>query len=317
MHTTLSLISLFSVTFGGFLALGSLHYLRSWPQRRRMQCFILATPLLCLLIDISELCLLNAFSWNMLASFVLRLSMVLIALGALGLGLVRLALMAWFIARQQGGANAELQALTESLAQRLNIPCPRIVLCANDRPLALTYGLFRPTMVLSTWMLDTLDQGELEAVLAHELAHIARRDYLVTWLATILRDAFFYLPTSRIAYRQLQGEKELACDDLVVSATHRPLALASALARVWLHAVEPPRLACISTAQAIEGAGESLKGRIERLLALSESPHGTIQPRAGRLPTGIPTVTSLLMVQAVSTTLLLLVMGCGLMVLWG
>ena len=317
MHTTLSLISLFSVTFGSFLALGSLHYLHNWSQRRRMQCFILAAPLLCLLIDIGELCLLSAFSWNTLVSVVLRLSMVLIALGALGLGVVRLALMAWFIARQKGGANPDLQAITESLAQRLTTPCPRMLLCASDRPLALTYGLFRPTVLLSTWMLDTLDQREREAVLAHELEHVARRDYLVTWLATILRDAFFYLPTSWIAYRQLHGEKELACDDLVVSATHRPLALASALVKVWLHAVEPPRLARISTAQAIEGAGGSLKERIERLLALSESPNGTIQTRAGRLPIGIPTVTSLLMVQAVSTTLLLLVMGCGLMVLWG
>jgi beta-lactamase regulating signal transducer with metallopeptidase domain len=317
VHTTLSLISLFSVTFGSFLALGSLHYLRSWSQRRRIQCFILAAPLLCLIIDIGELCLLSAFSWNTLLSVVLRLSMVFIALGAFGLGLVRLALMARFIARQKGAADPELQALAESLAQRLDAPCPRVLLCASERPLALTYGLFRATMLLSTWMLDTLDQRELEAVLAHELAHIARRDYLVTWLATILRDAFFYLPTSRIAYRRLQAEKELACDDLVVSATQRPLALASALARVWLHAVEPPRLVCIGTAQTIEGAGESLKGRIERLLAHSASPASAIQPRAGRLPTGISTITSLLMVQAISTILLLLVMGCGSMVLFG
>ena len=317
MHTTLSLISLFGVTFGSFLALGSLRYLRRWPQRRRIQCFILAAPLLCLLIDIGELCLLSAFSWNTLLSFALLLAMALIALGALGLGLARLALMAWFVARQKGAADPELQALTESLAQRLNAPYPRVLLCVGNRPLALTYGLFRPTVLLSTWMLEALDRRELEAVLAHELEHIARRDYLVTWLATILRDAFFYLPTSRIAYRQLQGEKELACDDLVVSATRRPLALASALAKVWLYAVEPPRLARISTAQAIEGADESLKGRIERLLTLSGSPHSTIQPRAARFPTGISTVMSLLMVQAVSTMLMLLVMGCGSMVLFG
>lgn len=316
MHTTLSLISLFFVTCGNFLAQGLLHYLRSWSQRRRIQGFILAAPLLCLFIGIGELCM-RVFSWNTLVSLVLFLTMGLIALGAVGLGVVRLALMAWFITRQKGVANPELQALADRLAQQLNAPRPRVLLCASDRPLALTYGLFRPGMLLSTWMLDTLDQREREAVLAHELEHLARRDYLVTWLATILRDAFFYLPTSRIAYRQLQHEKELACDDLVVSATQRPLALASALAKVWLHAVEPPRLARSSTAQAIEGAGESLNGRIERLLAVPGPSQSMMQSRTGRLLPGISTVMFLLMVQAVSTMLMLFVMGCGSVVMLG
>ena len=93
-------------------------------------------------------------------------------------------------------------------------------------------------MLISTWMVDHLDQQELEAVLMHELVHVHRCDYLLNWIALLLRDAFFYLPTSRIAYRQLQHEKELACDDLVVQATKRPLALASALTKVWLHLVD-------------------------------------------------------------------------------
>lgn len=313
MHTTLSLLSLLFMAFGSLLALGSLRYISSWSQRRTIQCFILAAPLLCLIIDIGELCMLGALSWNTLVSFVLLLVMVLIALGALGLGLVRLALMTRFIARQQGATDPRLQALVERLAQRLNAPRPRVLLCMNQRPLALTCGLFRPTMVLSTGMLEMLDQGEREAVLAHELEHMARHDYLVTWLATVLRDAFFYLPTSRIAYRQLQDEKELACDDLVVCATHRPLALASALAKVWLHAVEPARPGRWSTAQSIEGAGTSLKGRIERLLTPSESADSTIQLRL----VGISTVMSLLMVQVLSTIFMLVVMGCGSMVFFG
>ena len=93
-------------------------------------------------------------------------------------------------------------------------------------------------MLLSTWMVDHLDQQELEAVLMHELVHVRRRDYLLNWVALLLRDAFFYLPTSRIAYRQLHYEKELASDDLVAQSTKRPLALASALTKVWLSLVD-------------------------------------------------------------------------------
>lgn len=313
MQTTLSLLGLLFMAFGSFLALDSLQHLRNWTQRRMIQCFMLAAPLLCLIIAIGTLCVLGARSWNTPVSFVL----LFIVLGALGLGLVRLALMARFIARQQGATDQRLQVLAERLAQRLHAPRPRVMLCSNECPLALTYGLFRPAILLSTGMLDLLDSREREAVLAHELEHIARRDYLVTWLATVLRDAFFYLPTSHIAYRQLQDEKELACDDLVVSATHRPLALASALAKVWLRAVEPPRLSRLSAAQYIEGAGASLKERIERLLALSGSPDSAIRPRPGRFPTGISTVMSLLTLQAASTIFMLVVMGCVSMVLFG
>src|SRR5439155_7584396 len=104
--------------------------------------------------------------------------------------------------------------------------------------------------------------------LAHELGHVARRDYLVIWLATVLRDAFCYLPTSWAAYRQLQREKELACDDLAVAATNRPLALASALAKVWQQAVSAPTLA---TVQPFMEASEAIEGRIERLLAAPEA----------------------------------------------
>ena len=317
MHTTLSLLSLLFLAFGSFLALGSLRFLTNWSRRRALQCFILATPLLCLIIDIWTICVLGALSWNALVSFVLLLAMLLIALGALGLGLVRLALLTRFIARQQGMIDPHLQELAERLAQRLHAPHPRVLLCSNDRPLALTYGLLRPRVLLSTGLLDLLDAAEREAVLAHELEHMARRDFLLNWVATILRDAFFYLPTSHIAYRQLQDEKELACDDLVVSATHRPLALASALAKVWLRAVEPAHPGRLSAAQSIEGVGAPLKGRIERLLALSEPSSALIQSRPGRFPSGISTVMSLLTLQAASTILMLVVMGCGTKALFG
>src|SRR5260221_452291 len=124
-----------------------------------------------------------------------------------------------------------------------------------------------PAFLPSPWMDRHLDHPELEGVLAHELEHVGRRDYPVMWLATVLRDAFFYLPTSWAAYRQLSHEKELVCDDLAAGSTHRPLALASALAKVWQDAVEEPGFVRLGLAQPLLGAGESINGRIERLFA--------------------------------------------------
>lgn len=305
----LGLSSLLLVTLGSYLALSIMRRPGDWLQRRNVQCFVLATPLVSFGIGLVELCLRGASSWKSLPGVALPLAMGLVVLGALGLGVVRLVLMARIIARLGISADPELQALADNLAKRLGATQSHVLLCVYDRPLALTCGLWKPTVLLSTWMVEHLDQRELEAVLAHELEHVARRDYLVTWLATVLRDAFFYVPTSWVAYRQLQREKELACDDSAVGATHRPLALASALAKVWLHAIDGPGFRQFSTAQFLVGGERSINGRIERLLAGSE-------PKVSRAhsPARISHVSmrgaGLLVLGAANGVLILALMGC-------
>jgi len=160
-------------------------------------------------------------------------------------------------------------------------------------------------------MIEHLDHRELEAVLAHELEHVARHDYFVTWLATVLRDAFFYIPTSWIAHRQLRQEKELACDDLVIGITHRPLALASALTKVWLYSMNEPLNVKLSAAQSIAGAKETINCRIERLLTKTEIPEKKHRSRAVAVHMSISALIVLLLPAAANTILMLVLMGCG------
>jgi len=318
VHTLLGFFSVLLVTLGSYIALGLLHRTGCWSERRGVQFFALMMPLVSLGLGIGAVhhftgraCLSRAPSWDALLGVALPLAMALATLGALGLGGVRLALMARVVARSGVPAAPELQALADDLAGRLGAARTRVLLHASDRPLALTCGLFRPTVLLSTWMLEHLDRRELEAVLAHELEHVARRDYLVIWLATMLRDAFFYLPTSWAAYRQIQHEKELACDDLAVCATQRPLALASALAKVWQHAVERPRFGYLGSAQSLTGMGQSMNSRIERLLATPRPLPGTARVRTGMLSASIAALVGLLVLQAANVVIMLALMGCG------
>ncbi len=315
MHTLLGLSSILLVMLGSYLFLGILYRVGSWSQRRDVQFFVLAVPILSLGLGLGGLhhftgrpCLSHAPSWDALLGIALPLAMGLIALGALSLGFLRLLLMTRVVAHKGELASPELQTLADDLAGRLGATRSRLLLCEYHQPLAFTYGLFRPTILLSTWMVEHLDRRELEAVLAHELEHVARRDYLVIWLATMLRDAFFYIPTSWVAYRQLQHEKELACDDVVVGAMHRPLALASALAKVRLHAVESPRF---DIAQLLVGENESIDGRIERLLAIREPTMSTPRLRLGTLSVSISALIGLLIIEAVNVVLILASMGCG------
>lgn len=315
MHTLLGLTSVLLVVLAGYLALGILRRFSSWSRRRELQFVVLAAPVVSLGLGIAGLhhfagrtCFLAAPPWDYTLGLALPLGMGLVALGGLGLGLFRLALLNRVLGQRSLPADPAVQSLANGLAARLGAPAPRVQLCVYDRPLAITYGLRRPTVLLSTWLLDQLDEREVEAVLAHELAHAVRRDYLVVWLATMLRDAFFYLPTSWAAYRQFQREKEPACDDLAVGVTNRPLALASALAKVWQQALGGSALAGV---QALDGAGVSIEGRIERLLESPGRAFGQGYSRRTALGAGSAAIAGILALEAANVAFLLAPMGCG------
>ncbi len=317
MHTVLGFSSILLVMVGSALLLGVLRFLSNWSQRRLVQSFVLAMPLLTLGIGISGLhhfigpsCCTGIPFWDLLLGVVLPLGMVIIALGALALGGFRLLLMTQVVLRCRMPVPLYLRLWTDTLVQRLGIASARIRLCAYDRPLAFTCGIVQPTILLSTWMLSHLDQQELEAVLTHELGHIARRDYLIIFLTTVLRDAFFYLPTSWMAYRQLQREKELVCDDLVVGVTQRPLALASALAKVWLHAEETPHLARFGAAQLLAERGHPLNTRIERLLA-QQTTTDVQRSRIVTLSISALVLLILFVIQGVNLLIILSLMYCN------
>jgi len=303
---------------GSCLILGILHRVGAWSQRRDVQCLVLAVPIVSLMLGIGGLhhftgraCLSQAPPWDSSLGVALPVAMGVAAFGALSLGIMRLALMAWMVARSGALTDPEFQSRADDLAARLGAPPCRLLLRVYDRPQAFTCGIFRPTVLLSTWMVEHLDRRELEAVLAHELGHVARRDYLVICLATMLRDAFFYVPTSWTAYRQLQHEKELACDDTVVGTTHRPLALASALSKVLLHAVEEPHLARFGVAQPLLRVEEPVNGRIERLLSTSQPATSTFCASKGGLRISLPALIGLLILEVANLSVMLALMGCG------
>jgi beta-lactamase regulating signal transducer with metallopeptidase domain len=315
MHTLLGLSSLLPILLGGFLAFGILRRLTGWSRRRDLQLLILAAPVASLGLSVSELyhlvsriCFIRTPPWDYILSMTLPLGMGLVALGGVSLGVVRLALMTRVIGRSSTPIDPALQALANGLSERLGVARPRMLLYAYDRPLALTVGLWQPRIVLSTWMMDHFDRRELEAVLAHELGHVARRDYLLIWLATVLRDAFCYLPTSWVAYRQLQVEKELACDDLVISATNRPLALASALAKTWQYAVNRPSF---GLAQPLVGGSQLLESRIERLLVASKPLTSTMRSRLVVLSVGLLVLSVLVLGAAANVAIMLAPLECG------
>lgn len=316
MHTTLLLSGTLLALLGATLALARLGRLRGWRRRRDLQLAILAAPTASLGLGLGGIahfagraCFLGAPRWDAALAVALPLGMGVVALGGVGLGLLRHLLLRRVVLRRGIPVGAGRAASVARLAADLGIAAPRLLVCAYDRPLALICGLRRPTVLLSTGLVERLDRHELEAVLAHELAHVARRDYGALWLATLLRDAFCYLPTGWAAQRLIRRDQEFACDDLAVAATGRPLALASALAKAWQGAYGGPQR---GTAPGLVGAGDPVEARIAHLLAgAAPTVDDACIRRGAALGRGALALLALLCVEAVNLAVMLAPMGCG------
>jgi bla regulator protein BlaR1 len=80
-------------------------------------------------------------------------------------------------------------------------------------------GSLRPVILMPMGLLTGLPQGEIEAVLLHELAHIRRLDYSMNFLQRITETLFFFNPGLLWISALLRDEREHCCDDLAISRT--------------------------------------------------------------------------------------------------
>lgn len=110
-----------------------------------------------------------------------------------------------------------------------------------------------------------LPAEERRAALAHELAHVARRDPLWYLAAGIAEAVFFFQPLHRLARRRLRESAEYLSDDWAVRQTGSPLGLARCLVEVagWLEGADPVPQGVLAMAE----GGSVLARRIERLVA--------------------------------------------------
>jgi bla regulator protein blaR1 len=138
---------------------------------------------------------------------------------------------------------------------------PTILVVSDAVSSAAVLGLASPVIAISPGVMAALDADDLDHVIVHEWAHVQRRDDVVNLVQAVVRAVVGWHPAIRWILRQLDLERESACDEraveIVGSATQYAGCLASLASRVGRERLRVP--AAIGRAQ--------LSVRIERVLA--------------------------------------------------
>jgi len=125
-----------------------------------------------------------------------------------------------------------LHSQLRTLAAEAGFPKDVDLSCTSRVPVPLALGLRRPEICVPPRALAGLTDEQQEGMLAHELAHLARRDPLWLVLSHGLACVFFFQPLNWVARRRLREISEMLSDEWAVTRTGRPLSLAGCLAEV-------------------------------------------------------------------------------------
>jgi Zn-dependent protease with chaperone function len=165
----------------------------------------------------------------------------------------------------------------EGLLRHLTPRVPSIAIIEDeDYVLYSSTGKMR-RIVVSSGVVEVLTNDELQAALAHELAHMERSERPLLAIAFVLRACQFFNPVVLFEFRRMAREEEQICDDMAVAATRKPRALGAALRKLYhvpekARASDVVRVADFKKSLEEYGHGVELRSRIKRLERGSHPP---------------------------------------------
>src|SRR5262245_9087317 len=169
------------------------------------------------------------------------------------------------------------------LSRQLRVTRPVRLLESALVRVPMVVGWLRPVILLPASALTGLTPQQLEAIIAHELAHIRRHDYLINLLQAVVETLLFYHPAVWWVSRRIRQEREHCCDDLAVAVCGDALTYARAL-------LEMEKLRAAGPQLAMAANGGLLMNRIRRLVG-AQPKHAN---RFNGLFAGVITLTALI-----------------------
>lgn len=154
--------------------------------------------------------------------------------------------------------NQEWQDRVHSLIQKMGLRHINVKLSDRiSQPVSM--GIIKPLVLVPTGMLTGLNPNQVEAILAHEFAHVQRHDFLINLIQSFIEILFFYHPLLWLLSTDIRKERELCCDDIALGYTEDNYGYAEALAQLQVfRRNQTPSLALAAT-------GGNFTERIQRL----------------------------------------------------
>jgi uncharacterized protein (TIGR03435 family) len=146
-------------------------------------------------------------------------------------------------------------------ATPLSLNLPIRVMSSPARLEPGVFGIRTPVLLLPEGITDRLTPPQLEAVLAHELCHVRRRDNLTAMIHMLVEAIFWFHPLVWWIRERLVEERERACDEEVLRGVSEPEIYAEGILNVCRFYLASP-LVCMSGV-----TGSNLKSRIEAIMA--------------------------------------------------
>ena len=166
-------------------------------------------------------------------------------------------------ARRSGGRHAHWQQRLSRLAARLGIRREVGLRIVGTLASPITAGWWRPVVLVPAALVARMPPELLEALLAHELAHVRRHDFLVNMLQNVVEILLFYHPAVWWLSRRIRHERELVADGIAAKLTGEPRRLALALSELEKMQFATQRLA-------LAADGGDLMQRIRHLMVPQE-----------------------------------------------
>lgn len=191
------------------------------------------------------------------------LQMVAIWLTVVSLLMCRMLLGLWWLQSyhqgKRGVAYPSLQHQLDRLSHAFALSKQVILRVVDDLESPITIGSLRPMVLVPASLVTGMSPAHLEALLAHELAHISRYDYLFNLMQHLIESFLFFHPAVWWISKKIHNERENIADDLAASVLGEPRRLALALQELDHIRFTTPQLA-----QAAHGG--HLMSRIKRLV---------------------------------------------------
>ncbi|MBC7937180.1 MAG: M56 family metallopeptidase [Rhizobacter sp.] len=128
--------------------------------------------------------------------------------------------------------SVDIRLFTEAKALHFGIKKKVTVWCSHHIKSPVTFGFFKPVLLLPVALVSQLNIQQTESLIVHELTHIKNNDYLFNWFLLVTDALFFFNPFVKMAIQKIKTEREKSCDVQVVQFNYPAIDYAEALLQI-------------------------------------------------------------------------------------